>query len=647
MIVRTKGNENPKGKPRIFFACYPPDHDRSYDAICNDIFRSHDAAVYSLEEKEDQEQLLKDLIGMNLFVIPVSFDLLMEHSFAMDQVLPLCVKEHIPVLPIMIERGIDYLYKRDDKFGTIQYLDMTGTDRTAVDYRKKLKDYLDAVLVGDELASRVRKAFDAYVFLSYRKKDRAYANELMRLIHKDPVCRDIAIWYDEYLVPGEKFDEAIVRALKKSRLFTLLVTPNLVNEKSYVQTEEYPRARKSGIGIFPVEMEETDHERLEQRFPGVPGCVSPNDEKLFRQLFKKAVGKAARSGNDTPEHDFLIGLAYLDGIDVETDRIRAVKLITKAADAGLPEAVEKLSDMYYEGIGVERNLPVAISWEEKLAQILRTTLYDNDPKLVYVQNELGFRYADERKWDKAIEMHEAVYKAYRSLYGEENPDTLEVMDNLAFEYDQIGDQEKAFELHKRVFKIRGHIGGYSSRDTLNAMYNMVLDLISTGQGSAKMLKMAGKLYKRQRKAFGPYDRDSLCTLEAMAHILDSMGKKKKATKIYVEVYEARQKTLGENNIETITSFKNFAVYIMNTGNYDIALEMLQLVHEKYTEVMGPEHPETTRILYYIAQAYTEKGEYEKALSLSSKAYEAQKNILGKEHPYTQEVSALIDYINYT
>lgn len=54
----------------------------------------------------------------------------------------------------------------------------------------------------------------------------------------------------------------------------------------------------------------------------------------------EALGKIAHAENDDdPEHDYLIGLAYLDGIDVETDKERGLALITKAAEAELPEAV--------------------------------------------------------------------------------------------------------------------------------------------------------------------------------------------------------------------------------------------------------------------------------------------------------------------
>ena len=57
----------------------------------------------------------------------------------------------------------------------------------------------------------------------------------MRLIHQNDFCRDIAIWYDEYLEPGENFNNAILKAIEKSKLFTMVVTPNLINEDNYVK----------------------------------------------------------------------------------------------------------------------------------------------------------------------------------------------------------------------------------------------------------------------------------------------------------------------------------------------------------------------------------------------------------------------------
>ncbi len=155
---------------------------------------------------------------MQLFVMPVTTKLITSPNRAMEGEFP------------------------SRRFGDLQYLDPNDNDDSRQGFDDVLESYIRATLISNKLAEKVRAAFDAYVFLSYRKKDRRKAQELMRLIHKDPVCRDIAIWYDEFLVPGEDFNRAIEQMLDKSDPFALAVTPNLVNEVNYVMTTEYPTA---------------------------------------------------------------------------------------------------------------------------------------------------------------------------------------------------------------------------------------------------------------------------------------------------------------------------------------------------------------------------------------------------------------------
>ena len=262
---KTKGNSLPNKKPRVYFTCHPDDFDKSFDKICEDIFKTHDCAIYYTEDMTaafDEANVDTDLGSMNLFVIPVTFKLLTKPNRAMNFDFAYAKKEHIPVLPIMLEPGIDDFYSHPDKFGELQYLNPCSTDLTEISYEEKLKKYLESVLISDEMAKRVRAAFDAYIFLSYRKKDRRYANELMRLIHAKPEFRDIAIWYDEFLTPGESFNENIGKMLNDSKLFALLVTPNLLEEPNgkpnFVMGEEYPMAKNSGMDILPAEMEDTD-----------------------------------------------------------------------------------------------------------------------------------------------------------------------------------------------------------------------------------------------------------------------------------------------------------------------------------------------------------------------------------------------------
>ena len=372
----TRGNTSPQSKPRVYFCCHPDDQSAFLQPTAKELLAQADCSVWynpepsaplSPEERKERES---DLAQMQLFVLPVTARLLTSPSPALEWEFPLALKQHIPVLPILQEPGLEALFNK--KCGDLQCLDPNQTDPTALPYEERLKKFLDSVLIGDELASQVRAAFDAYIFLSYRKKDRREAQSLMRLIHESAFCRDIAIWYDEFLTPGEDFNQAIAQALEKSNLFVLTVTPHLLEHPNYVMNEEFPAAKNSGKPILPVEMVHADRPALEAAYPGIPPCASGQDKPVLSEGLKAALrGLALRENDSDPRHNFFIGLAYLTGIDVEVNKERAVELIRGAGDAGLLEAMEKLVTMYHTGEGVNRDYRQAAQWQRRLADALR------------------------------------------------------------------------------------------------------------------------------------------------------------------------------------------------------------------------------------------------------------------------------------
>lgn len=368
---KTRGNSSPQGKSRVWFCAHPLDYKGYFEPITDEILAKQNCAIYYDTEPEavyDETALLADLREMQLFVMPVTSRLLYTDNRAIRVEFAFAIEHHIPVLPLMQEDGL--VERFNEVCGNLQFLDKRVTDVTAIDYDEKLEKYLSSVLIGDELAAKVRAAFDAYIFLSYRKKDRAHAQELMRLIHRNEFCRDIAIWYDEFLTPGENFNDAIGEALQKSELFALAVTPNLVNEPNYVMTVEYPMACKAGKTILPAELVPTDRTALEQHYESIPACADAHDGMALSGALMRALQRIAIRENDNdPQHNFFIGLAYLGGIDVEVDHARALSLITSAAEAELPEAIEKLVTMYRNGEGVDRNYETAIAWQEKLVEV--------------------------------------------------------------------------------------------------------------------------------------------------------------------------------------------------------------------------------------------------------------------------------------
>lgn len=366
MKYKTRSQIPPQGKPNVYFCCHPDDLEKYFECISDDILSKQNCVIWYLDEPASyDDDFFLSLSQMQLFVMPVTTNLLCTENSTLDVEFSFANKNHIPVLPLMQEAGLIALFNQ--KCGELQYLDKSECDITTASYEEKLEKYLASVLIGDELAERVRAAFGAYVFLSYRKKDRKYAQELMRLIHKNAFCRDIAIWYDEFLTPGENFNDAILSALQKSGLFVLAVTPNLVNEPNYIMSTEYPLAMQEGKPILPAELVPTDHVQLSTKYKNIPTPTNAyNDVELSEALLSSLKRVAIKENDQSPEHNFFIGLAYLSGIDVEINHERGLELITSAAECGLVEAMKKLVTIYHEGIGVKRNILSAIAWQEKV-----------------------------------------------------------------------------------------------------------------------------------------------------------------------------------------------------------------------------------------------------------------------------------------
>ena len=181
---RTKTNrQSPQGKPKVFFTCHEKDFNSFFDTeskavlwadenIDCAIWYNSDAYYYPTgdESKEEYYSLLYD---MNLFVIPVTLNFLKGNNRAYDIDFRYALDHNIPLLMIMEEQGLEDLF--ETMCGQLQYLDRYQDRTTQDSYENKLKKFLNDALISCELSEKIRAAFDAYIFLSYRKKDRKEA----------------------------------------------------------------------------------------------------------------------------------------------------------------------------------------------------------------------------------------------------------------------------------------------------------------------------------------------------------------------------------------------------------------------------------------------------------------------------------------
>ena len=367
----------------VYFAAHPQDYQRYMHVVAEELYRTHDFVFcYDTCPKEAyDETLLSDLEHMDLFVIPITTALLTDPQSCrvLQQDLAFAEAHKIPILPLMQEQNLGYRYGQIDALKTIQFLDRFDSDGTALPYTQKLQAFLNGALLSEAQVQQVREAFSARIFLSYRKKERKQAQDLMRLIHADPALLDVAIWYDEFLTPGEDFNENIRQALGEANLFALAVTPYLLEAGNYVIENEYPAALDLEKVILPVELEPIDPpewfdqtflknearqaqiEKLVQPLVKDRGAVQSEVRRVLKDCLNIKVTEKQEAN-----HLYLMGVAYLRGLEVERDVDKAIGLLEAAAAQGNIGAMTQLTEVYTVGYGARPDETVALKYNKAL-----------------------------------------------------------------------------------------------------------------------------------------------------------------------------------------------------------------------------------------------------------------------------------------
>ena len=91
LTYKTRGESSPQGKPRVYFCAHPKDHARFFEAISDEILARQNCAVWSAKETDAPRDadFLHDLTQMQLFVMPVTAELLCTPNQAIDVEFPL------------------------------------------------------------------------------------------------------------------------------------------------------------------------------------------------------------------------------------------------------------------------------------------------------------------------------------------------------------------------------------------------------------------------------------------------------------------------------------------------------------------------------------------------------------------------------
>ena len=546
---------------KVYFTCHSEDFGRFYQRIADDVFvySEGNCSIYrkKLHDMEIPRDELDFLSEMTLVVVPVTRKLLRDkrdnHAIAEIEH---AIKCGVTVLPFMMEPRLDKFYE-SSVFGKRQWVSPDFAGRDAVPYGEKLKKFFEEHFLGDSTVREIKDEFSSRIFLSYRKKDRSLAKPLMKEIHRGEGMEDVAIWYDEYLPLAEDYAHSIEEQMNASDAVAFLVTDSLTEEGNYVKTVEYPMAKeKEGEKvILPLEPHgdegvrarvRADFETVRQGFPD------------YVELSDLATKLNQKHKENTPHHKYLLALAYLNGVDVEKDVDRAVKLLTEAADESYIPAAEKLRGMYSSGEGVEIDYSKACEWSERVYR-----LYVESPE-----------------------------------YGADHPETKLALATRALDYGALGRSKKV------------NYGTYFTHISPDGAVAL-----------KKSVRIFHEVLDSMRDMDGVNPKDLVCVVASLAGAYEEEGKLHDALRYYAESLVLLYETIRSDVVAHCGDSRGLPearFELREDGNYDADItEILARIEKLYAVVesanMPYDYSDDIVHVMAVARVYYTKRDYKMAI----------------------------------
>ena len=332
----TRGGDTPKNKLNILLLLHRSDREIFLNDLSRDVLSILDAAVWYSNEKNETDYHLDE---MNLVILPVTSVLLSDFS-SVKPIFEDAKNKRIPILPIIMEELP--LEEYENFFGNVQYIDRSSNDRP-ISYIDSLKGYLKKYEENTSLRKRIQSELDANLFVSYRHTDREIMKSLIKIIHDNPCCRDLGVWYDDMLTAGNDFNNEILDSIRSADVFVLAVTPALLEDGNYVAANEYPAAVSASIPVIPVMMVDTPIDLLREMYPGLPEICDP--QKIGERISTVLGEKLDRENDSDGEHLYYVGLAYILGSSVETDVKRGINILRQSSNHGYANANRWLASL--------------------------------------------------------------------------------------------------------------------------------------------------------------------------------------------------------------------------------------------------------------------------------------------------------------
>lgn len=373
-LIRLKKNTRTVNKKKKLLIIGEQKDSEFFEKIANSVFNCyyHYEIYYEVSNDcHDENNNVLDNIDINEFIKEVDLIIpVISNSFLSGPSLSLInhIQHEKSILPIVVEEISEDIFNEQVGFYHLLYFN----DQT---FSEKLEHFINEdfdpyrPLVENPALNKLMS--DPNIFLSYRKKDHTKALELLNIIHSQPKFKALSVWYDDFLVAGENYNDNIDTQLKSCDFMVMCITKNILEPDNYVLKVEYPKAIALGKKIIPIAMEEIDVDLLEKLCPKIGTVISVSDTSKICSAFSKVIDDLnIKLKSLTPEEMGQLGKFYLEGKGgFERNYSLGIEFLRKAAILGDSFSCEHwgrmLAGYEYEGL-------VRINYQEAVEFLFRS-----------------------------------------------------------------------------------------------------------------------------------------------------------------------------------------------------------------------------------------------------------------------------------
>jgi tetratricopeptide (TPR) repeat protein len=259
-----------------------------------------------------------------------------------------------------------------------------------------------------------------------------------------------------------------------------------------------------------------------------------------------------------------------------------------------------------------------------------------DPKIAFMQNDLGLALHHLGEYEQAIVYYEKALESGIKTFGKEHPKVALRWNNLGSAYDSLGQYEKAIEYYEKANAINiKHLGEEHPR-VAATWNNLAVAWYALGQYE-KAIEYYEKALESDLKTYGPEHPQVAIYLNNLGSTYKALGQYDKAIEFYEKALNSDLKTYGPEHPKVATRWNNLGLAYKALGQYDKAIAYYEKALESGIKTFGKEHPKVALRWNNLGSAYYSLGQHEKAIAYYEKALKIFETSLGKEHHYTRSV----------